>query len=238
MPFLIDVRRRRFQPEVMDEPGLDAGAHALALRGLERINFLSRSAAILWPPIRALAERNGLRRLRVLDVASGAGDLPIRLWRRAQRTGLDLQIEGCDRSPEAIAYARKRASEQQVPVGFFECDALGSGPPAGYDVVTCSLFLHHLSEQDAVLLLRRLGMAAGHLLLINDLVRSALGFVLAYAGTRLLSRSSVVHVDGPRSVENAFTVEEARALAERAGLAGAVVVRRWPCRFLLSWPRP
>ena len=55
--------------------------------------------------------------------------------------------------------------------------------------------------------------------------------------TRVLSGSRVVHVDGPRSVEGAFTALEAQKLAERAGLAGARVSRRWPCRYLLSWSR-
>src|SRR5438128_111546 len=53
----------------------------------------------------------------------------------------------------------------------------------------------------------------------------------------LWSRSEVVHVDGPRSVEGAYTPEEALELAKRAGLRGATVRRSWPCRFLLSWER-
>ena len=75
------------------------------------------------------------------------------------------------------------------------------------------------------------------LVLINDLDRSLGGLLLARAATRLLSASSVVHTDGPRSVEGAFTRDEARGLAERAGLAGVTLQRRWPCRWLLSWRR-
>jgi hypothetical protein len=77
--------------------------------------------------------------------------------------------------------------------------------------------------------------AARRLVLINDLRRSAGGWLLAYVGTRLLSASPVVHTDGPRSVAAAFTPVELRQLAERAGLAGATVVRRWPFRLLLTW---
>ena len=76
------------------------------------------------------------------------------------------------------------------------------------------------------------------LVLVNDLERGLAGLTLAHLGTRLLSRSDVVHTDGPLSVRAAFTVPEVRALAAAAGLTGAVVVRRWPCRFLLTWTRP
>src|SRR5262249_5940057 len=109
--------------------------------------------------------------------------------------------------------------------------------PGGYDAVICSLFLHHLEETEAVILLRRMADAAGHLVLVNDLARYRWGYLLAYFGTRLLSRCRVVHIDGPRSVEGAFGVAEVRSLAERAGLRKATLARRWPGRFLLSWQR-
>jgi 2-polyprenyl-3-methyl-5-hydroxy-6-metoxy-1,4-benzoquinol methylase len=176
--------------------------------------------------------------LRLLDVATGAGDLPVALWRKARRAGIALTVEGCDRSPQALAYARRRAEAWGAAVRFFEWDALAGPCPDGYDVITCSLFLHHLDEEEAVRLLGSMAASAGSLVLVNDLRRSAAGFVLAYVGTRVLSRSDVVHVDGPRSVEAALTVAEVRHLAERAGLAGASVAQRWPCRFLLRWRRP
>jgi hypothetical protein len=98
-----------------------------------------------------------------------------------------------------------------------------------------SLFLHHLDEEEAVLLLRRLRAMAGELLLVNDLERGPLGWLLAWVGVRVLSRSPVVHFDGPVSVEGAFTCAEARALARRAGLERATVRRCWQCRYLLTW---
>ena len=82
-----------------------------------------------------------------------------------------------------------------------------------------------------------MGQAAKQLLLVNDLVRSRLGYLLAFAGTRLLSRSQMVHVDGPLSVRGAFKPAEALALALKAGLAGATVSWRWPFRYLLTWSR-
>ncbi len=81
-------------------------------------------------------------------------------------------------------------------------------------------------------------MAAARLVLINDLARTGAGYLLAWAGCRVLSRSPVVHHDGPASVASAFTPDEALELAREAGLAGATVARRWPERFLLAWSRP
>ena len=64
-----------------------------------------------------------------------------------------------------------------------------------------------------------------------------LGYGLAWIGCRLLSRSPMVHVDGPLSVQNAFTVDEARSLANKSGLQSARIVKHWPQRFLMTWQR-
>ena len=85
------LARRHRQAEVMDQPDLDLARHLLALRGLERINFWSGSAGILWPTVRTALRQAG-RPLRLLDVATGAGDVPIRLWQRARRAGLKASI--------------------------------------------------------------------------------------------------------------------------------------------------
>jgi 2-polyprenyl-3-methyl-5-hydroxy-6-metoxy-1,4-benzoquinol methylase len=226
------LAERDRRPEVMDDPGLDPAEHARALRGLGRINTLSRSAAILWPEIERLARSSG-GTIRVLDVASGGGDVPVALARKAAECHLPIEIEGSDASSEAVRFAASRA-RGRVP--FRVLDALHEPIPGGFEVLTCSLFLHHLDRAEARHLLAK--MAAARLVLINDLARTRAGYLLAWAGCRVLSRSPVVHHDGPVSVASAFTPGEALELAREAGLVGATVTRRWPERFLLAWSRP
>jgi len=234
---LARLAQRRRRPEMMDQPGLDAGEHARALSGLGRINRVSRSDAIFWPAIAGLARASGGAAVRVLDVASGGGDVPIALALRAARAHLEVRIEGCDISPEAVRFAQQKATARGAAVRFFTLDALADSIPEGYDVVTCSLFLHHLDEADAVGLLRRMADASLRLVLVDDLIRSRVGYAVAWAGCRLLSRSPIVRHDGPVSVSSAFTPEEVRELARRAGLGEVSLMRHWPRRFLLSWSR-
>ena len=83
-------------------------------------------------------------------------------------------------------------------------------------------------------LLGRVRQAGAHLL-VQDLVRSRWGYVLAWTGLRILSRSRVAHSDGPLSVRAGFRPEELLDLAREAGLDGAQVRRAWPERLVLSW---
>jgi 2-polyprenyl-3-methyl-5-hydroxy-6-metoxy-1,4-benzoquinol methylase len=234
----LDLSRRRLEPELMDQPGLDANLHRDALRGLQRINWWSRSASIVWPAIRRLSA-SPRQRCRVLDIASGGGDVAIGVARKCRSAGFDVEVLGVDLSPTAVDHARQNASQAGTDnVGFQSLDVFRDPLPENYDVVMCSLFLHHLNFDQAVELLRKMAAAARKLVLINDLRRSRLGYALAWWGGRLLTRSPIVHVDGPQSVEAAFTCEEALALAEQAGLTGATIRRCWPQRFLLSWSKP
>jgi 2-polyprenyl-3-methyl-5-hydroxy-6-metoxy-1,4-benzoquinol methylase len=226
---------RDLRPEWMDQPDLEPRLHCQALVGLARINAVSGSLRIVWKPIRQLMEDEGLRSLSILDIGSGAGDLTIGLWHKARRCGLEARVVGCDVSRVAIGYARQRADAAHAAVEFLEADVFQADWMEPFDVVLCSLFLHHHSAEAAVALLRRMGELAGRLVVVNDLVRGPLGYSLAWMGTRVLTPSPVVHADGPQSVRAAFTVAEATELAARAGLHGAQIRRRWPCRFLLSW---
>jgi SAM-dependent methyltransferase len=231
------LNQRCRQPEVMDQPDLARQRHFAALGGLERLNFWSGSARILWPPVRRLLQQAAGQPIRLLDIATGAGDLPIALWRRATRRGWPLQVDAWDVSPAALDYARQRAADRGATIGFHQADALTTAIPSDYDVVFSSLFLHHLDDDQAIDLLRRMAGPARRLVLVNDLVRCLPGLLLAHLATRLLTTSDVVHTDGPLSVQAAFSLAEVAGLARTAGLNGATVVRRWPFRYLLTWER-
>lgn len=226
------------EPELMDDPELEDRKHLQALSGLERLNFFSASAQVVWNPIRALAEGVGRRPIRVLDIATGGGDIPIALWKKARASGAQLQIEGCDLSGRAIEYARQRAMLAGADVKFFLLDALKSEIPPAYDVIISSLFMHHLDPDEVVLLLKKMACAADKMVLVNDLARSKVNVALVYLATRLLSRSAVVHFDGPVSVRAAYTQPEMRELAHQAGLDQCATAGHFPCRFLLTWRRP
>ncbi|HEX6613027.1 MAG TPA: methyltransferase domain-containing protein [Rhodanobacteraceae bacterium] len=232
----IVVAQRRLEGELMDDPALAVQAHHAALRGLQRINRASRTAATLWPRIaRILSARPGAN-ASLLDVACGGGDVAIEIARRARRQGFALQVQGCDVSDTALKHAALEASHAGELVKFIHADVLAEALPQHYTFIISTLFLHHLGEAQIVALLRKLAASADHLL-VSDLIRGPAGYTLAWVGTRLLSRSPVVHEDGLRSVRAALTPDEARALADEAGLHDARFERHWPRRFLMTWSR-
>lgn len=244
---LPDLRVRDRRAELMDDPDLEVDRHLDALRALARVNTVSLGSWRLGREVAELHDESGAP-VRVLDVACGGGDVLVRVAVAAKRSGRPVVLHGCDRSPQALDAARAAAGSAAGLDGassrggggllhFFEHDALRDPIPDGYDLVTSSLFLHHLAWAEAVQLLRRMAAAARRRLFVQDLRRTRLGYVLAWLGLHTFTRSEVARVDGLRSVAAAFTVEETRRLCEEAALHGAVVGAAWPQRFVIRWDR-
>jgi 2-polyprenyl-3-methyl-5-hydroxy-6-metoxy-1,4-benzoquinol methylase len=229
---------RKRVPEIMDDPLLDRELHLAALRGLERLNAISNSKQILVEPIEALAHRLGKSNpIRVLDIACGAGDLPIQLSKYFDRRALNVEVHGLDISDLALNYATKKNAEAGARCTFSQLDVMRSELPEGFDIITTSLFTHHLDPPEIVILMTKMASRAGHMILINDLERTRLSLLSVTVATQLLTSSAVVQHDGPASVRAAFTQEEMLRMAQTAGLSSAQVARRWPCRMLLTWQK-
>lgn len=233
-----NLRERILEPEDIDDPRLEKKKLYAALSGLTRINFLSASAATVWSPIHRLARQLRKDHLRILDIATGAGDIPVALWRKGQRAGLKLEILGVDFSEHALEFAQRRIADCGGDVRLARLDVLREELPEGYDAVVSSLFLHHLTNDEGRQVLGAMSRAANHLVLINDLRRGRYGLILAYLAGHILTSSPVVRLDAIRSVRAAYTMDEVLALSEAAGMKGANVSRRWPARYLLSWHKP
>ncbi|EMI18042.1 Methyltransferase type [Rhodopirellula maiorica SM1] len=230
--------QRNLQHELMDDPDLPRDQHELALKGLSRLNRFTGVAGLMYRHLRRRTATIADRPLRILDVASGAGDVPIYWARRARRDGIAMEITMLDVSPVAVQTQQRRAAEAQVTVQSVQADCLAHPLPRGFDVVTSSLFMHHLSDEQVETLLRAMKLATDGGILICDLHRSRLNLAMVAFAGRVLSRSPVVHTDSVLSVQGAYTHAEFQALAQSV-LGGVIEMHpAFPCRFLASYDKP
>ena len=232
------LANRQRAEELMDDPTMDDRLHVGALRGLARVNRLSRTAASIWAAMWRIERECNERPLRVLDLACGGGDITRRLAALALRDGRPFEFDGCDRSERAVDYAQRQSGDSMPSCRFFVRDVLDGSLPDGYDYFVSSLFLHHLADEQAVGLFREMARACGRGFLVHDLERSSRGFLLAAAATRAVTRSPIVRTDSLLSVRAAFSFEEIKDIPIRAGLEDARCARLWPRRLLLTWTMP
>ncbi|GMW00268.1 MAG: hypothetical protein AMXMBFR84_14060 [Candidatus Hydrogenedentota bacterium] len=237
MNLFTGLQQRRVVPEIMDQPDLDSERHVHALQSLRRINSVSLTSTLVWTAIDDyLSNRtNSVKPLRILDIATGGGDVPIALSKKLQRSSCPVEIHGCDVHSQAVRFAEATAGQSGANVRFFQHDVIKQGIPEGYDILLCGLFLHHLELDDTLVLLQGMANACKELLVINDLERSVWHVALAYVACYSLTRSDVVRFDGPASVRAGYRLPEIRAIAGSAGLTEARFTRHWPFRWRMVW---
>jgi len=226
----------------MDAPDLDPADHRQALRALSRVHALSGTGRRLRTALDDIADTvPSSRPIRMLDAACGGGDAVLDAARWAERRGRALRVVGLDLSETALEVAGDRVRTADldgslVAIDWVLGDALGALPEGPFDLVSSSLFLHHLSDDDVVSFLSACRDRTASIRM-EDLRRTRTGHLLAWLTLRAVSRSRVAHVDGPRSVRAAWRSGELLRLATDAGLEECRTRRVWPQRLLLAWDR-
>lgn len=229
----MQFQNRFVSDELMDDLSLDAGVLRQALRGLSRLNVIGGSSRAVWPAIRSWANSQKLGELRILDIACGLGDVTTALATAARREGYRVAALGLDINPNTVALARERLGSNSPHIQFERFDALTQALPAGFNVIVCSLFLHHLKTKDAATLIRRMNTASSGIWIVNDLVRHPLSYGIVWVGTHLFSRSQIVRSDGLASVRAAFRASEIRTLLQEAGIEDYRITRKHFWRMLV-----
>jgi 2-polyprenyl-3-methyl-5-hydroxy-6-metoxy-1,4-benzoquinol methylase len=155
-------------------------------------------------------------KLRVVDLATGSGDIPRLLVDHARRIGARIEVDAVDRQAATLEIARK-LSVGYPEISYHEANILEWDCPQGYDIALCSLVLHHFSDDDAVKLLRRCRELSNRFVLVSDLRRGFLLKTGVLMLTALIFRESMTRFDARLSAQRAFSFGEMGELAIRAG---------------------
>jgi len=214
--------------ERLDEPELDPGLLRANLDELAVLNRLPGGAAASTAAIRRLMPGRRADPLSLLDVGTGAADLPLSFVRSARGRGETWQVLAVDRRPEVLVLAGERTAHEPA-ITLLEAD--GRHLPLGdrsVDVAHASLLLHHLDPSEAVELLAELRRVARQGVVINDLRRGVAPFVLTAITILAVARSPYTRHDGIASARRAY------ALSELDALLGAARLRRIWCSSRLA----
>lgn len=210
-------RNRIIEQEILDDQ--PPGRAAASLRDLVRINRYLGGHEVLRRMLRQVVNPDAP--FRFLDIGAGSGDaagIVRSIYPKAWTVSLDYRLHHVRHAPNE----RVVADAFQLPLR-----------PASFDVVYCSLFLHHFEDDQVVQLLAEMRRVSRAWVLVNDLERHFLPYHFLPATKSLFGWDPITLHDGPISVQAGFTLAEFRQLSARAGLTGAQVRAHRPA-FRLS----
>jgi ubiquinone/menaquinone biosynthesis C-methylase UbiE len=206
-------------PELLDGPLDDRPALVANLRDLARLNRLTGGTRLSSRAIWRLLP--GQELATILDVGTGAADIPIALLAEGARRGRSLGVTATDSRQEvldaAVAARPTLANTRGLQLSIADGRRLPY-PDDAFDVAHASLVLHHLDRDDAVAFLRELRRVARTGIVINDLIRSRLNWIGAEVLVHAVARGRYTRHDGPLSVRRAFTRRELDEVIAAAAL--------------------
>jgi len=214
-------------PELLDSPG-EASQYDLeeSLRDIRRANILGLGTWVAKHHVaRLVASLPKERTVRILDLATGSGDIPEELFRWARARGRKSEIVATDISAEILAVARSRIERAGFgdSVRFSVCDATAPPfPDRSFDIVTCSLAFHHIDVKQAVRAMWEMDRLARVGFVINDVYRSQGAWLMASFLSRLPTTSKLTRHDGPASVLRAYTPRELERISRNAGVCVSI----------------
>jgi hypothetical protein len=209
--------KRRFdpaEPEWMDRPQSISPELVSDLENLRTLNRYFGSYRLIRYFLQRWVRRGD--NLRIIDLATGSGDIPRLVVELARTVGAQVQIDAVDFQASTVAIAQGLSHE--FPEIHYHCaDIHHFGEEQAYDIALCSLALHHFSADDAVQLLRRCRELSHGRILVADLRRGWFAKVGVDLLTTVFFREAMTRNDARVSAARAFSFQEMKDLARRAG---------------------
>ena len=227
--------KRSSEVELMDDLQLSNEDLRRNLDELETINFwLGGHKVVLQALQKLLPQLRELNRpITVADVGCGGGDMLREIAKWGTRQGLEMNLTGVDANAFMLNYAAPKC-EQFSNIQFQQSDIFSPEfQQQRFDILTCSLFCHHFSDESLVQLLKQLYKQAGTAVIINDLERNPMAYYSIKALTQAFSKSYLVKNDAPLSVLRAFRKSELESILQKAGITNYWLKWQWAFRWQL-----
>jgi 2-polyprenyl-3-methyl-5-hydroxy-6-metoxy-1,4-benzoquinol methylase len=221
-------------PELMDRPQPVTPELERDLANIRSFNQWFGSYRIIRHFLRQWLKPN--MSARVLDLATGSGDIPRLVVEFARANRVGIQVDAIDQQISTIEIAR-RLSMNYPEITFSSADLFEWRPPESYDIVLCSLALHHFADDAAVRVLQRCVNFSRGAVLVSDLRRARWFSLAVYLVTAISYREPMTKFDARLSAARAFSFREMRNLARRAGWKN-FGHRRFPVGRQAIWLEP
>jgi 2-polyprenyl-3-methyl-5-hydroxy-6-metoxy-1,4-benzoquinol methylase len=208
--------KRSFDPAVLEMMDRPQPVSAELEQDLKRIRQFNRWFGSYWLVLGFM--RRWIKpgdTLRIVDLATGSGDIPRLIVDHARKIGAQVEIDALDLQSATLEIA-KRLSVGYAEISHIDANILQWNPAEVYDIVLCTLTLHHFSEEDAVRLLRKCRDLSRRFVLVSDLRRGFLLKLGVYLLTALVFREAMTRYDARLSAERAFSFTEMENLARQA----------------------
>ena len=225
-------KNRSNEKELLDESNIPRGLLYKNLRELDSLNRTAGGFAISLKGIKHLIT-DYHKIYHIVDLGCGSGDALKVIADWARLNNYKVRLTGVDMNANAIEYLNYHCVDYPEISGITADYEEYLNSYVNVDIVHCSLFCHHLNDDE---LLRLFIYFRHHVkigFIINDLQRHWIAYFSVWLLTRLLNGTALAKNDGPISVLRGFKSKELIYLLIKANITDYSIIKEWGFRFLI-----
>ncbi len=233
---LIDTSKRSTEPETMDDFSMEGEVLRDALNKIASINRLLGGNKVTLQGIEEILKPYSLiydKEITILDVGCGNGDMLRYLADYAAKKGLHFKLVGIDANEFTIGHARK-LSQAYANISYSCADIFEDiKKEQKYDIILCTLTLHHFSDEDIEKLMHGFNSIARRGIVVNDLHRSLIAYYLFLAICFVFKLNKMSRDDGLISIKRGFKKVDLLKYSTQLSLRKYTL--RWKWAFRYQW---
>jgi len=236
MPQNKNLQHRSHQTEQLDNPNLQGTELEETLQNLGTVNSLLGNIRSLSKSILKVLNSKKQDKYRIIDLGCGGGDALKYLAQICRKKNIKVEFVGIDFNAHSLQYAQKQAADFPE-IEWLQGDILDPNfelPEC--DVLMSSHFMYHFEDAQLVGFLKRQKHRVNTAIVISELQRSKMAFVLFQIFAPLLRFSKIAYEDGLLAIQRSFIRTELEAILKEAEMERFSLKWKWAFRYeLVVW---
>jgi len=232
MSFLVDTSHRSSEIEIMDDFTMEGILIRDTLDKIEIINrFLGGNTVTIKGLKNLIKNQSKNKTITIVDLGCGNGDILRDVAKFGRKNNYSFKLIGIDANLAAINYA-KELSKEYSELSFKTIDILSEDfKKESYDIVLCTLFLHHFKNEELISFLKTTIEKATIGVVVNDLHRHKLAYYL-FKLIGFFIKNKMVRQDGLTSVLRAFKRKDLENISKKIKVHFSI---QWKWAFRYLW---
>lgn len=232
---MINLADRSLKKEILDTDNIPFAAIRQNMKELNVINtHLGGHAISITGLKKIIGQCKASQPITICEIGCGGGDNLNALAKWCANKNINVNFIGIDIKQECIEFA-----QQQYPQ--LDCKWLSSDYQDIHfvnnkpGIIFSSLFCHHFSQHQLIIMLGWMKQQSTQGFFINDLHRHWLAYYSIQLITCLFSKSYLVKNDAPLSVARGFKQAEWKKIIAQAGIKNYSINWKWAFRHLIVY---
>jgi ubiquinone/menaquinone biosynthesis C-methylase UbiE len=201
---LINLKERSNQPELMDDFQEGSESLQIVFDDINRVNTILGGSSITVNAVADLIKANPQESYTIVDMGCGDGHMLRKVAAYCKRHAIAIQLIGIDLNAEALELA-KEASKAYPEIKYQHRDILElQVADLNCDIVINTLTMHHFTNKDLLIFLKKFNQLARIGVVINDLQRSRWPYYLFKAFSLIFIKTKTAKIDGLISISKGF----------------------------------